>query len=338
MPDSAAVAAAARGARAPEPQVQPPAARERAGSAARSATRSAAEAGDGHPRRPADDGELPRLPRRQARGNQATARCGACHLTLPDGRLQVQAGHGGDHRGRRHRACSSRRARCAASTRTARPSAATTRRPAATRATASPATAGTSASTATAGWSSPPDIHPVGLRHAARAGRAPQHARLLVLPPAADLLHRVPPADGGRVRPDGRAAGGQGRRTRSGPAPASSSSTPRAGRATPPVWSSPPRGRRATPSRPSGTSAPASPATARRAASPATRPTRRGGPTSRRTVPISAGPPAAGSWPPATSAPASSATPSARLSSTANNLANSAADSAEFFPGGAHYT
>ena len=51
-------------------------------------------------------------------GKQSTARCGACHLTEPDGRLQVKLRHAGDHRGRRDRAARAVRARCAASTRT----------------------------------------------------------------------------------------------------------------------------------------------------------------------------------------------------------------------------
>ena len=73
-----------------------------------------------------------------------------------------------------------------------------------------------------------------------------------------------------------------------------------------------PRARPAIRWPPSATSAPASPATARRAASPAIRRTRPAGRPSRPTVPASVAQRVVGSWRRATSAPASSATPLGR--------------------------
>ena len=289
-------------------------------------------------RRSADDGELPRLSRRQARGNQATARCGACHLTVPDGRLQVQLATaatimaGGT--GLLEPSGSLRGLRRARSDLPPRPRAGRARRellpdlPSPQRVRRLPRR-GRAA----------PRHPPLGLRLAARAGRAPQHPRLLLLPPAADLLHRVPPADGRGVRPDGWSTRGQGhepvrdRHRRQAVPPAGlGARRRRCGHRCPTAAESLRPGQAKHPRR-------AFPATARRAASPATQPTRRGGRTSRRMVPISAGRPAAGSWPPATSAPASSVTPSVRLSWTANDPANNPEDPLNSWSQrGPHYT
>ncbi len=166
--------------------------------------------------------------------NQRT-RCGACHLTEPDGRLRTNlaTGHGGDDRGRGHwparavgRAARLRRARADVR---ARPRAGGPRRellpvvPQAQRVRRLPRRR------------RPAVRHPpVRLRLAARLGRAPEHARLLVVPPRAVVLRRVPPANGRRPRRDRRPAGGAGRRTRSAPAPGLKPSTRPGGCATPP--------------------------------------------------------------------------------------------------------
>ena len=142
-------------------------------------------------------------------GKQTTNRCGACHLTEPDGRLRTNL----------------------ASAATAATGLAAGTGPA--RAVGRAARASTSTGPTFArdhaqagrderycltchkrsecvdchgGTVRPFDIHPSDYVSLHGIGRAPEHARLLVVPPHAELLRRVPPARRRRARRDGRPA------------------------------------------------------------------------------------------------------------------------------------
>ena len=260
-------------------------------------------AGAGHARGSADDGDLPRLPRRQA-GDRAL-------LGLPPHRAgrapEDEAGQRRDHGRGRQRAAGA--VGLVARHRRPRPDVQARPRPGRTRRGVLPdlsPAAGVHRLPRRRGAAA--RHSPVGLRLATRDRRAPEHARLLVLPPGAVVLRRLPPAVGGRRRP-----------RRGPPRPEAEQPVRDRDRAQelPPTrvgarpergGRSPRRGRRAIRWPPAAISAPASPATARRAVSPAIRPTRPGDRPFRPTAPTSLARRVVGSWRHETSAPASSVT------------------------------
>ena len=215
-------------------------------------------------------------------GKQATARCTACHLAEPDGRVKTklrERGHAG-RGGQRAAAAVGIASRLDAHGPTFRRDHAVGRArgellpelPQAQRLHRLP-------------WRRRQAARhpPRRLCVDARAGCAPQRSRLLGLPPRAVVLRRLPPALGRCGRP----RGGDPRPATPEPVwhrhRAQAVSTRRGGRATRPARCSPMPRARAIRWPPSATSAPVSPATARTAASPAIRPTRPAGPCSRRT-------------------------------------------------------